>query len=297
VAPAGSDAVTTVRAVFRRVEESMNEWRKSSALGRVNERAGTVPVPVPPEVFELVQRGVEIGVLTDGAFDITWAALWGLWEFRAEQPAVPAAQEIGARAALVDHRALELDPVARTLFLPRKGMKIGVGGIAKGWALDRAAEELRARGIGDFLIAAGGQVYAAGGRGDAAWRVGVRDPRGAEDDVFASLQLRDLSVSTSGDYERFFIVDGVRYHHILDPRSGMPARGLRSATVIAADATLADALSTAVMVLGPEAGLALVEGLDGVEALVVDQRARVRHSSGLAAPLRLHHPPAEGDGP
>jgi thiamine biosynthesis lipoprotein len=174
-------------------------------------------------------------------------------------------------------------------------MKIGLGGIAKGYALDRAAELLRGRGHEDFLIVAGGQVYAAGRRGGRPWRVGVRDPRGDETDAFALLDLEGgVSSSTSGDYESYFVVDGVRYHHILDPKTGYPARGVRSATVIAPDATLADALSTALMVLGPDRGLALAEEWPEVEAVLVGEGGELHATSGLAGRLEILNPPRAG---
>lgn len=276
---------------FHQLEDELSEWREGSPLAVVNQAAGGEPVAVPADLLAVVGRGLAIARRTGGAFDPTWASLWGLWDFRAAAPRVPPADEIARRAALVDYRAVELDAGAGTLRLPRPGMQIGLGGIAKGWALDRAAAELRAAGWSDFLIVAGGQVYAAGERGGRPWRVGVRDPRGGPEDFFATLSLRDRSTSTSGDYESFFVVDGVRYHHILDPRTGYPARGLRSATAVTANATLADALSTALMVLGPEDGLALATELPRVEALLVDAEGTVLTTPGFDAVLELHRSP------
>jgi thiamine biosynthesis lipoprotein len=275
---------------FARVDARMSEWKPTSPLAQVNAEAGE-PVAVPDDLRAVVRRGLRIGELTEGAFDITWAALWGLWDFNADAPRVPSDAELRHASALVDFRSVAVDDVAGTVRLPRAGMKIGLGGIAKGHALDRSAAALRERGVTSFTLSAGGQVYAAGRKGDRPWRVGIRDPRGGEDDFFAVLEVSDLSVSTSGDYERFFVADGVRYHHILDPRTGRPARGLRSATVVARDATLADALSTAVMVLGRDRGLAVVEGLIGVEAVVVDDAGRVATTSGLVGKLEIRHPP------
>jgi len=282
--------------VFRDVDERMSEWKEGSPLTAVNRAAGGAAVPVPEDLFALLTRGVEIGRLTGGAFDITWAALWGLWDFRAEEPRVPPAQEIAARAALVDYRRVELDPGgdgrAPTVRLPEKGMAIGLGGIAKGYALERAAQVLRSRGVESFLVLAGGQVLASGGKGDEAWRVGIRDPRGAREEFFALLPLRDGSLSTSGDYERYFVRDGVRYHHVLDPRTGRPSRGVQSATVVADDPVLADALSTALMVLGVEKSLYLVDGLEGVEAVLVDDRGGLFVTPGLRARLEVLHAPS-----
>lgn len=297
----GSPAVSAEQAAeavfdaFRRVDAEMSEWKESSPLSEVNRRAGGEPVAVPPDLLDVVRRGIEIGELTDGAFDVTWAALWGLWDFRAQEPEVPPADEVATRAELVDYRRIEvaeLDQAEGTLRLPEPGMKIGLGGIAKGYALELAAEALRERGLEDFLLVSGGQVYAAGTRDGRPWRVGIRDPRGGPEDLFARVELEDACLSTSGDYESYFVVKGVRYHHILDPATGQPARGLRSATVLSPDPVLADALSTGIFVLGPERGLALAERLERVEAVLVDDSGEVLVTTGLQDRLEILHPPA-----
>jgi thiamine biosynthesis lipoprotein len=280
-------AARSVFEVFRDVDARMSEWKETSPLSEVNRAAGEGPVAVPEDLRALIRRGMEIGELTDGAFDITWAALWGLWDFNAEPPRVPADDEINERLALIDYRRIEIDDEAGTVFLPGKGMVVGLGGIAKGYALDLAADALKERGVRTFLISAGGQMMVGGLKDDRPWRVGIRDPRGGPDDYFAYLEVTDTSVSTSGDYERYFAIDGVRYHHILDPRTGRPARGLRSATVVSADATLADALSTSLMILGRDRGLELVQRLDGVEAVLVDDEASLYVSSGLEGSLTV----------
>lgn len=289
--------------VFRSVDERMSEWKEGSPLTAVNRAAGGEPVPVPEDLFSLLRRGVGIGRLTDGAFDITWAALWGLWDFRDSldgEPRVPTAEEIAERVALVGFRRVELDPGddgrPPTVRLPEEGMAIGLGGIAKGYALERAAQVLRDRGVRSFLLLAGGQVLAAGGKGEGPWRVGIRDPRGGQDDLFARLSLADGSLSTSGDYERYFVLDGVRYHHVLDPRTGRPTRGVLSATVVAEDPVLADALSTALMVLGVERSLALVEALDGAEAVLVDDWGGLFVTPGLRPRLEVLHQPSSDIG-
>ncbi len=278
-----------VAEIFSGVEASANEWREGTPLSQVNAAAGGEAVAVPADVRALLARGLQLGQQTDGAFDVTWAALWGLWDFRAEHPVVPEATEIARRAALVDYHQVELDDAAGTVRLAQPGMKLGLGGIAKGWALDKAVAELRAAGLSSFHVVIGGQVYAAGLKGERPWHVGIRDPRGPRDDVFAALSVTDRSVSTSGDYERYFEVDGKRYHHILDPRTGWPATGLRSATVIADDATTADGLSTALMVLGKERALALVASMPGVDAVLVDDHGQVSQTSGVE--LVMLHPP------
>ncbi|MHC5024569.1 MAG: FAD:protein FMN transferase [Planctomycetota bacterium] len=288
------DAADIVFEIFRDVDAQMSEWKPTSPLAAVNSAAGREPVEVPPELLALVRRGLEISARTAGAFDVTWGALWGLWDFKAAEPRVPDAEAIRQRAALVDFRRVIVDETAGTIYLPEANMVIGLGGIAKGYALDRAAETLLERGVEDFLISAAGQVMLSGLKDGRPWRVGVRDPRGGPDEFFASIELTETSLSTSGDYERFFMIDGVRYHHILDPRTGWPARGLRSATVISSDATLADALSTALMVLGTERGLALVESLPDTEALLVDAESDVHLTSGLIGHVQMRHPPTPG---
>jgi thiamine biosynthesis lipoprotein len=270
-----AEAGRIVSEVFAGVDRDMSEWKPGSPLTAVNEAAGVRPVEVPRDLLAVVERGLALGEATGGAFDVTWAALWGLWDFRAASPVVPEAAEIERRAALVDFRRVEIDRDASTIYLPEAGMKMGLGGIAKGYALDEAARRLRAAGFTDFMIVAGGQVHAAGTRGDRAWRVGVREPRGAIDELFAVVEAQDVGVSTSGDYERFFVADGERYHHVLDPRTGWPSVGPRSVTVASPDATLADAMSTALMIVAPERREAVMEAAGIGWALVVERDGRV----------------------
>jgi len=285
------EAASVVFDTFTEVDARMSEWKDTSPLSAVNREAGTA-VAVPADLRAVVRRGLDVGELTGGAFDISWAPLWGLWDFRnTAAPRVPTDAEIAPRVALVDYRKVVVDDVAGTVRLLEPGMKLGLGGIAKGHALDQSAARLRARGVPDFLISSGGQVYAGGTKEGHLWRVGIRDPRGPLTDDFAVVQVSNGSVSTSGDYESYFVVGGVRYHHILDPRTGKPARGLRSATVIASDATLADALSTACMVLGESRAVELIEGLEGVEAVLVTDAGAVVSTSGLAGRLEVKHAP------
>lgn len=299
VVPAGPRAEAAARCVFDAfvaVDRDMSEWRAGSPLSAVNEHAGGAAVEVPDDLMRVIARGIELGRATGGAFDITWAALWGLWDFGAAKPGLPDPAEVRARLARVDYREVVVDEARGTVRLPTAGMAIGLGGIAKGWALDVAARRLRAMGVEDFLLSAGGQIMTGGTHGGAPWTVALRDPRGPEGDVFAQLPASDVSVATSGDYERYFVLGGVRYHHILDPRTGMPARGARSATVVTPDATLADGLATALVVMDPRRGMALVEGLPGVEAVIVGPDGALHVSSGLRGALHIVHAPRDRDG-
>ena len=276
-------------AAFHDVEAEANEWRPASALSVVNSAAGRHPVVLSSDLFGLLVRGVEISAATGGAYDITWGALWDLWDFGSGHPTIPSMEAIDARLGSIDYRRVQLDPAAQSVYISEPGVVIGLGGLAKGHALDRAVSALRGRGVGCYSISAGGQVAVGGLREGRPWRVGIRDPRGEPLDSFAILELTDTSVSTSGDYERFFLEGGVRYHHILDPKTGLPSRGVRSATVISDDATLADGLSTAFMVMPRAESMELAEAMPQVEVVLVDDRGRVWQSSGVA--LLQRHPP------
>ncbi len=289
--PACARAWEAVRAAFERVEVAMNEWREGSPIARVNAAAGDHAVEVPADVFDLVERGIELARLTGGAFDITWAALWPLWRFRGKDLAPP---PVGAVAAALDHigwRRVVLDARHHTVFLPDAGMKMGVGGISKGESLRIARELLRRQGIRSAAISAGGQILVLGAHGERPWRVGIRDPRSSPTDFFAVLEVRDTSVSTSGDYERYFVYRGKLYHHILDPRTGWPARGLRSATVVCDDPVLADGLSTACVVAGPRACWQFLREAGAKGGVLVTAQGTVLVSAGLTEAFRLVHPP------
>jgi thiamine biosynthesis lipoprotein len=279
---------------LERLEALMSVWRPGSDLVRLNEAAGRQRVAVSSEVMEALRAAREAGDLTAGAFDVTFAALADIWKFDHDQDdRIPSDEEIAKRLPLVNYRALELNPGDSTAYLSRAGMRAHLGGIGKGYAVDRVASILRSHGVTDFMIQFGGDLYVAGTRGGRPWRLGIRDPRGPEDRSFAVIDLTDSSFSTSGDYERFFMRDGRRYHHILDPRTGRPAEGSRSVTIVARTATLADALSTGVFVMGPAAGMDLLERLPDVDGVIVGSDNRVLVSSGLKGRLQLLGTPTD----
>lgn len=291
---AATAAFEAVFAELERLESLMSVWRDGSDIVRLNAAAGIRQVAVSAEVMEALRAAGEVSDWTGGAFDVTFGALSDVWKFDHDQDnRIPSPEEIRRRLPLVDYRALVLDPKARTAYLTRTGTRAHLGGIGKGFAVDRAAVILRSRGLANFMIQFGGDLYVGGARGDRPWRLGIRDPRGPADRSFAAIDLADSSFSTSGDYERYFLRDGRRYHHILDPRTGEPARGSRSVTIVAETATLADALSTGVFVLGPEAGMALIERLPKVEGVIVGEDNRVLVSSGLKGRLQIAAPPTD----
>jgi thiamine biosynthesis lipoprotein len=271
---------------FDYLDRVLSVWHETSEISRLNAAAGKRPVAIKPEVLEVLETAQQVSRWTGGKFDVTFGALSGLWKFDHDQDnTIPAARDIAARLPLVGYEALEIDVRRGTAFLRRPGMRAHLGGIGKGFAVDRAASMLRSHGIEDFLVQAGGDLYASGRHGDRAWRAAIRDPRGEGN--IAAMDLVNTTFSTSGDYERFFVRNGRRYHHILDPDTGAPAHGTRSVTIVTARAAIADALSTGVFVLGPDTGMALLEKLPDVEGVIVTETGEVRVSSGLKGRLEL----------
>lgn len=274
------DAFDAVVSEFKRIEALMSEWREGSELFRINANAGLKPVLVSDELFNVIDAGQKVSVVSDGAFDITWAAMRGLWDFSGRDNKVPGDAEIKKRLPLVNYKDVQLDYDKKTVFLKKKGMAIGLGGIAKGYAVDKAMEIVAKKGVRNAIIKAGGDMRVQGAEDRRPWKIGIRDPR-RKDRNFATIEMTDASISTSGDYERFFEKDGVIYHHIMDPRTGYPARLAQSVTVTGPDTLTTDALSTAVFVLGAKDGLMLVESLNGIEAVIIDAEGGIHGSSGI----------------
>jgi thiamine biosynthesis lipoprotein len=280
--PAAQAAFDAVFTEFDRLDALMSVWRPGSDVLRINAAAGREAVPAGADVREALRAARRISEWTDGKFDVTFGALADIWKFDHDQDnSVPSADAIRRRLPLVDYRQIEVDDRAGTVFIRRPGMRLHLGGIGKGYAVERAVAILRRAGLRDFMIQAGGDLYVAGQKDGRPWRLGINDPRGPAGRTFATIDLSDGTLSTSGDYARSFLKDGVRYHHLLDPATGQPARGCRSVTIVADSPLLADGLSTGVFILGPEAGMALVERLPDVEAVIVNARNEVLVSSGL----------------
>jgi thiamine biosynthesis lipoprotein len=279
---------------FDRLDALMSVWKEGSEVERLNRAAGLMPVAIGAEMREVLSMARLASEWTEGKFDVTFGVLSGLWKFDHDLDGnIPARADVLARLPLIDYQQLVVDETKSTAFLKKKGMRVHLGGIGKGYAVDRAAAILRGRGFNDFMIQSGGDLYVAGTRGDRAWRAGIQDPRGPEGNSFAAMDLTDAAFTTSGDYERFFMKDGRRYHHIIDPDTGEPSQGSRSVTIIAKTATLADALDTGIFILGPEKGMALIERLNGVEGVIVTSSNNVMVSSGLARHLVVRSPPTD----
>ena len=272
-------ALDAAIAEIRRVEDVMTDWR-ASPLTTLNDAAGKGFVPVDAEIIELLTRALGLGRLTKGAFDISYAGAGRLWDFKARDPVPPADEKIAAALANVGWDRIEVDRKNMRVSLPA-GMKLGLGGIAKGYGVDRAMRILMEHGVEHAIVNAGGDMKMLGRYFGEPWEVAIKHPRNREYAITA-LRLSNVSVVTSGDYERFFEFEGRRYHHIMDPRTGYPATGAISATVVAPHAELADALATALCVMQPELGLALIEDMPRTEAIIVGLDGKVRATSGLA---------------
>lgn len=274
-------AMESVIAEMRRTDELMSTYKPESQLSQVNAHAFQRPVQVDPDIVEVVERSFDVSRMSGGAFDITYASVGYLYDYRAHQK--PSDAAIADSLPGVDYRKVQVDHDAHTIRFLREGTRIDLGGIAKGYAVDRAVQHLRALGIRHAMVNAGGDTRLLGDRRGQPWMVGIRDPRN-EGRIVVRVPLTDEAISTSGDYERYFEENGVRYHHILVPSTGRSARGVRSATVIGPDATLTDGLSTTLFVLGVEQGMQLVARLPGVEAVMVDEQGRIYYSAGLTPP-------------
>ena len=292
--PAALAAFEAAFDEFDRLDSLMSVWKPGSEVEQINAAAGEKAVQISRDVLDVLSMARQTSEWTEGKFDVTFGVLSGLWKFDHDLDGnIPGRPDVVARLPLIDYRQLDVDVAKSTAFLKQKGMRVHLGGIGKGYAVDRASAILRGRGFNDFMIQSGGDLYVAGRRGDRPWRAGIQDPRGPEGTSFAAMDLTDSAFTTSGDYERFFMKDGHRYHHIIDPDTGLPATGSRSVTIVARTATLADALDTGIFILGPEKGMALIERLNGVEGVIVTSSNNVLVSSGLAGRLVVRSPPTD----
>jgi thiamine biosynthesis lipoprotein len=286
----GCQAIDAAFDEVARQEALFSEYRDSSEISAVNRAAGGTPVEVDAEVFGLLQRSAWISRVTRGAFDVTFAGCGRLWSVREQR--IPDDESLADCMEHVGYARLQLDDRRASVLLPDAGMRIGLGGIAKGYGVDRAANVLVARGIQSFVVDGGGDMRVEGRDVEGPWIVQIAHPR-RPDEVFDTIQLSHGSIVTSGDYLRYFERDGVRYHHILDPSTGRPARRSVSVTVIAPTATDADGLATGLFVLGPERGLAVVASLPGVSALYFAPDLSVHASPGFPRGLgAASHNPA-----
>ncbi|MGE0790197.1 MAG: FAD:protein FMN transferase [Sandaracinaceae bacterium] len=264
-----------------RLETVLSEWRDDSEIGTLNARAGRAAVPLGPDSMAVLEAGLDVSRWSGGAFDVSWAALRGLYSFDPDDPQVPSTREVRDRLRLVGWEQIQLDPDAHTGRLARAGMAVGTGGIAKGYALDRAGAILEHGGADSFMLFGGGQVQVHGMRGDRPWRVGIQHPRDPATYI-GFLESSGGSISTSGDYEHAFVDDsGTHWHHIIDLHTGLPSRRSIQVTLLADEGVYADALSTACFILGPPECLRMLAEIPGHhEAVIIDPELRIHTTPG-----------------
>ncbi len=288
-------AIEAAFTEMRRLESVLSEWRPDSEISQINAAAGLHPVKVGPDTLANIKVSNETSVWSDGAFDLSWAVLHDLYTFRPGEERVPTAAELAERLPLIDYKRIRVDEKKQTVFLEKKGMRLGTGGIAKGYALDRAAAILQRAGLQNYMIFGGGQVLVHGKKGERNWRVGIQHPR--MNDYFAFLELTDASISTSGDYEHAFFRDGRRWHHIIDLKTGMPVQHTTSVTVVCNSGFYGDAVDTAMFIMGAEKTLSKLKTVPGggpMDVVIVDADMRVHVSAGLKDKIIMRMPLTDG---
>jgi len=292
------DAAKAAESIFKemkRLDAQMTTWTPDSEVSKVNAAAGKKPVAVSSETFDVIERAQGVAKKSGGVFDISVGAFKGLWRFDEDMNgSLPDPKDVKARLALIGYKDIVLDKKKKTVFLKRKGMSITLGGIAKGYAVDKCVALLKKAGFNDFMVQAGGDMYISGKKGNDPWVVGIKDPRGT--DLFAGMPIENHSFSTSGDYERGFVKEGVRYHHILDPRDGQPARASRSVTIRAKDAFTADAWSKVMFIMGWKAGMDIIKKykLADFEVVWVDDKNEIHMTPTIEKELKIVKQPTPG---
>jgi thiamine biosynthesis lipoprotein len=271
-------AMAAVIDEMHRIDRAMSPFKAESELSLINREAATRPVPLSAEMYDILARSIEFSRLSDGAFDITFASAGHLYDYRLGIK--PTDEELARARAAIGYQNLILDPQARTVRFARAGVRIDLGGFAKGYAADNGAAILRRHGIRHAIVSAGGDSHVLGDRRGRPWSIGIQNPR-RPGEVVAVLPLQNAALSTSGDYERYFEADGVRCHHLIDPKTGKSPSSVHSVTVIAADGLTSEACSKCVFVLGVEQGMRFIEMQEGVDAVVVDAAGVLHYSSGL----------------
>ncbi len=286
------NAENVIRRAFEeieRLETALSEWREDSDISKVNKLAGRKSVKVGDDTLRVIDAGLDVSMWSRGAFDLSWAALWGLYDFRPDSIKIPTADEIQHRLKLIDYKSIRVSKKYDTVFLKKRGMAIGTGGIAKGYALDQAGAILRGGGIENYMIFGGGQVQVHGERHGRPWRVGIQHPRDPSS-YFAALESTGASFSTSGDYEHaVFDGSGQRWHHIIDTKTGRPADKSLSVTIMTAEGIYADALSTAAFVLGPHKALKMLSRIAyPAEAVIVGADCKLYMTPKAKKQIRMN---------
>jgi thiamine biosynthesis lipoprotein len=268
-------------AEVKRIENQISDWIPTTQISLVNKNAGIQAVKVDSEVFDLVTRAIKISELTDGAFDISYASMDKIWKFDGSMKTMPTEEAIKKSVAKIGYKNIILNPKDQSVFLKLEGMKLGLGGIGQGYIADKVKDKLVANGCVSGIVNVSGDINAWGKQSNQkSWTVGIVNPIN-KNKVFATFPLENSSVETSGNYEKYVMFNGIRYSHIIDPRTGYPAQGVVSVSVFAKQTEIADALATGIFVLGVEVGLDLVNQLKGIECIIVDDKGKIHSSKGI----------------
>jgi thiamine biosynthesis lipoprotein len=267
---------------IRRIERLLTTFKEDSETNLVNRNAGIAPVRVSEETFTLIQRSIWISRITQGAFDITYGSIdKRLWNFDQNMTALPTRQQAKKMVRLINYRNIVLDPKEQTVFLKEKGMRIGFGGIGKGYAAEMAKAVMQKAGVNSGVVNASGDLAAWGCQPNSKpWTIGIVHPD-ASDLPFSYMNITNMAVATSGNYEKYVIIDGKKYSHTIDPHTGLPVRGIKSVTIISPNAELSDALATPVTIMGINAGLHLINQLKHVECVIIDDDNRLYKSKNI----------------
>jgi len=267
---------------IRRIERLLTTFNDDSQTNLINRNAGIAPVQVESEVFELIRRSKKISAITQGAFDITYGSIdKSLWNFDREMTALPDQKVAKQLVGLINYKNVILDEKNSTVFLRKKGMRIGFGGIGKGYAAERAKSILQKKGIKSGIVNAAGDLTTWGHQPNGKpWTIGIADPT-TSGQIFSHLNITNTSVATSGNYEKFVLIDGKKYSHTIDPKTGWPVTGLKSVTIICSNAEIADAMATPVMIMGVKAGIDMVNQVKGLACIIVDENDRIHTSKNI----------------
>lgn len=277
----GNEYIDLAVAEVKRIENQISDWIPTTPISQVNKNAGIQPVKVDDEVFQLVQRAIKISELTSGAFDISYASMDKIWKFDGSMKSMPAPEAIAKSVERIGYKKIILNEKDQTIFLKDVGMKLGLGGIGQGYIADKVKALLVSKGCNSGIVNVSGDINAWGKQPDGKpWSVGIVNPMN-KNKVFATFPLEDSSVETSGSYEKFVTFNGIRYSHIIDPRTGYPATGIVSVSVFAKQTEIADALATGIFVLGVDVGLDLVNQLKGIGCIIVDDKGVVHSSKNI----------------
>ncbi|MDN3655187.1 FAD:protein FMN transferase [Ferruginibacter paludis] len=269
-------------AEIKRIEKLLTTFDEGSETNLINRNAGLEPVKVSEETFQLIERSLKISGLTQGAFDITYGSIdKSLWNFDTTMNALPDKETARKMVKLINYRNIILDKEAGTVFLKEKGTRIGFGGIGKGYAAEMAKKVMVQQGVESGIVNASGDLTAWGLQPDGEeWTIGIADPNNSGQ-VFSFIKITGLAVATSGNYEKYIVVDGKKYSHTINPRTGLPVTGIKSVTIITKNAEIADAMATPVTIMGIKAGLGMINQIKDIEAIIVDDHDKVYTSANI----------------